>query len=308
VHDAVEFLKFTQTLFKGDDALLVCLLERYAAHTKPQRVQAFYAEELGVPHVDFPKNLLRIATGYSELQRLRGHSFNIFEFAFLGVKPLQDKDGRTRAIGYLVTALFTFLLQFLVFSSLCYFSIGPDYNSFLERYGEITAYREGAAPIVCIAFGTTILFCKRAYMQFCEASDFNQVFWKLQLREGAGVRKILDPWTIFYKKWCLRLNFAVNCVLAALIPAFNLYYLLLSDSVDDAVKDSLALLFVLELDEVVLPSWDEHRIEDELATNLLMYIGKKPKRDDEVIVIKVRARVLSHVTCALLNEPHTPRP
>ena len=143
VRDAVEFLKFTQTLNKGDDTLVVCLLERYAAHTTPPlRVHAFYTE-LEVKHIDFPKNLLRIAIGYSELQRLRDHSFNIFEFAFLGARQLQDEDRHTkyRAIGYLLTALFTFLLQFLVFSCLCYYSIGPDYNAFLKKYGEITEYR-----------------------------------------------------------------------------------------------------------------------------------------------------------------------
>ena len=88
-----------------------------------------------------------------------------------------------------------------------------------------------------------------------------------------------------------------NCGLAAVVPAFNLYYLLLFESINDAVLNSLALHFILELDELVLPSWDDDRIEDELASNTLVYIGKKPKRDDEVVVVKVRARALPHATC-----------
>ena len=305
MRDAVEFLKVIGSLSKGDDALLVCVLERYAAHGKPQqRVQAFYDDDLGVPHIDYPKNLMRITIGYSELLRLSGHSYNIFEFAFLNANELKDPDGRLEAVGYLVTSLFTCLLQFLVFSCLCFYNIGPDYDAFREKYGQITAYRDDSAFIVVIAFGTTLLFCKRAYMQFSGAREFNEVFTKLQMREGAGAHKVVGRRTMLCKKACLWVNTAVNCGLAVLVPAFNLYYLLLSDSIDDAVLNSLALLFILELDEVVLPSWDEDRIEDELASNMLVYIGKEAKRDNEVVVVKVSALSLCCTTC---DSARTPR-
>ena len=80
----VEFLKFIITLGKQDDALLVCLLERYAAVADTETLHnPFYShpEEIGVEHVNLPKNPLRIAISYAELLELKGHSFNIFEFA-----------------------------------------------------------------------------------------------------------------------------------------------------------------------------------------------------------------------------------
>ena len=147
-------------------------------------------------------------------------------------------------------------------------------------------------------------------MQFSEAREFNQVFTKLQMRDGAGAKHIVGRRTMLCKRACLWVNTAVNRGLAVLVPAFNLYYLLLSESIDDAVLNSLALLFILELDEVVLPSWDEDRIEDELASNMLVYIGKTPKRDDEVVVVKVRARALPHAdaTCVRPHKPGTLTP
>lgn len=316
---AVEFLKFLKTLDKGDDALLVCLLERYVYRAHGERTQQlaqpFYAEDEGnkVPHVIFPKNLRRIATGYSELLRLRGHSYNIFEFAFLNTRMLNDDAGRMEAIGYLVTSVFTAILQFAVFGILCYYSIGPDYESFMGRYGEMLADREGKQAIIVIAIGTTLLFCKRAYMQFSEAQEFNQVFTRLQMQPSPemlrqGYLKFIGPKTIWCKRGCLWINTAVNCFLAGLVPVFNLYYLLLSESIDDAVLNSLALLFILELDEVVLPAWDDDRIEDELASNMLVYIGEKPKNTHEVVVVKVPAHALPHVTRARPSEPCTPRP
>jgi len=269
-----------------------------------------------INHCKFPKNLRRIATGYSELLRMRGHSYNIFEFAFLNAKMLNNSKHRSEAIGYIVSSVFTALLQFVVFGCLAYYSIGPDNDAVWEKWGEIQADREGHAAIMVIAVGTTLLFCKRAYMQFSEAREFNQVFTRLQMKATnmmlrEDYLKFVGKKTLYCKVLCLWLNAFVNCGLALVVPVFNLFYLLLSETIDDAVLNSLALLFILELDEVVLPAWDDDRIEDELAINMLMYIGEEPKprsdRQEELRVIKVRARALPHATCARPNEPPAPR-
>ena len=49
----------------------------------------------------------------------------------------------------------------------------------------------------------------------------------------------------------LWLNAAVNMGIAICIPVFNLWYLLRSETLDDAILNSLALLFILELDDIV---------------------------------------------------------
>ena len=301
----VEFLKFIITLGKQDDALLVCLLERYAAVADTETLHnPFYShpEEIGVEHVNLPKNPLRIAISYAELLELKGHSFNIFEFAFLDANQLGETwdEKRMESFGYLWTSLFTCMLQFLVFTSLCYYSIGPDHTAFQEKYGQIVQYKEDSVPIVVIAIGTTLLFCKRAYMQFSEARLFNKVFSLLQIRAGAGARSMLTTEMFVAKRMCLWANTAANQGLAVVIPFFNLYYLLLSETVDDAILNSLALLFILELDEVVLPGWDTERIDDELASNTVLYINKKSKSNKEVIVEKV-CTCISPVTIALIS-------
>jgi hypothetical protein len=215
---------------------------------------------------------------------LKGHGYNIFEFAYLDICRAWMPDGvdaRLESTGYLITAIFTGMLQIIIFILLCIYNVPSDYTDLSSLADTISAPREDLVPIFIVAVGTSLLFTKRAYMQFTESRDFNRA---LQVRtRDWQTRRLFIRQDTYGNQIMLVLNMLVNQGLASVIPFFNLWYLLLSQTLDDAILNSLALLFILELDEVVLPGWDSDRIDDELADNFIGEIFHEFKPDDVLV-------------------------
>jgi len=82
------------------------------------------------------------------------------------------------------------------------------------------------------------------------------------------------------------MNFTVNIIMSCLVPLFNIYFILLSEDPNDAILNSVALFFLLELDQMVAPDWSDNRIRDELAINSHDYC-MIPLKPSELQVKKV---------------------
>ena len=71
----------------------------------------------------------------------------------------------------------------------------------------------------------------------------------------------------------LKLNAIANVFLPVILTFFNVFFVALSDNANDAIMNSLALFFIMELDDLVVPTdWDEEKILDELAINTHDYV------------------------------------
>merc|ERR1719228_1749708 len=82
------------------------------------------------------------------------------------------------------------------------------------------------------------------------------------------------------------MNFTVNILMSCLVPLFNIYFILLSEDPNDAILNSVALFFLLELDQMVAPDWTDNRIRDQLAINSHDYC-MIPLKPSELQVKKV---------------------
>ena len=60
----------------------------------------------------------------------------------------------------------------------------------------------------------------------------------------------------FAAKFALYLDLIINVGVAVLIPAFNVFFLLKSETLIDAVLNSTAIFFVVELDDIMNADWD----------------------------------------------------
>ena len=236
-----EFLKHIMTqLGKHDEILLEALLERIASDTPVTSIAPFYAG-----HQDLPKNPLNIAKAYVSLKTLKVHAFNIYEASFLDIEKAS----------LFMVGLFTVVLQCGIFSILV------SYN--LPRF-QVEMSRD--ATVWLLALSTTFFFSKACYDQFAAASEFKDAFEKI----GRGISDepmFYDGHKFNTKKVMMLCSVLGNQIVAALIPIFNLFFILLSEDPNNAILNSVALFFVLQLDEMVMPPWDESRILDELAIN-----------------------------------------
>ena len=96
------------------------------------------------------------------------------------------------------------------------------------------------------------------------------------------------------RSWLLlQLNALINKVLCAAIPVFNVYFMLLSEDPNDAILNSLALIFVIQLDEMVLPEWDGERVSDRIACSTHDYI-MEPQAAGDLAAAKIGAGEYTH--------------
>lgn len=125
-------------------------------------------------------------------------------------------------------------------------------------------------------------------LQYSSCGEFNSTF----LTVGGQFANMFSVHNLM-----LYLNALVNKGLSLLLPLFNIYFMLLSETPNDALLNGLALFFILEMDEMVLPSWDGERVSDELACHCHDFI-MQPSSEGELVVTK---------TGAMLEYQHTDR-
>jgi hypothetical protein len=70
------------------------------------------------------------------------------------------------------------------------------------------------------------------------------------------------------RKALLGINILVNGGLGIVIVLFNIFFLLNSNDVNEAILNSVALFFILEIDEELRPDWDEVHFDRRIAANL----------------------------------------
>ncbi|KAL7432970.1 hypothetical protein ACHAXM_003342 [Skeletonema potamos] len=70
------------------------------------------------------------------------------------------------------------------------------------------------------------------------------------------------------RKALLGINILVNWGLGIVIVLFNIFFLLNSNDVNEAILNSVALFFILEIDEELKPDWDEVHFDRRVGENL----------------------------------------
>jgi len=241
----VEFLKWACTLEKDDDILLVGILERLASSDKLIPMEPFYGSlDMGKR---LPKNAFNIAHAYSQIQALSGHPYNIFECAFM-----DSTAHRYRAYLCLVIQI-------------SFFSCLVVYNVFDNRV-MITPGEHSFELVITMLVMSTILLFLNISRQRRNALNFNRVMRML-------VSDMSDQLFLLF-------NRGINEVMGVLVFFFNIYFILTSNTPTDAVLNSVALVFIIEIDDVFRPDWDEADQEDALVFILRNYIVGYPEKGD----------------------------
>jgi len=253
-----EFLKYIMTqLGKHDESLLQAILEQLARPVPITPIKPFYRD-----HQNLTKNPVNIASAYVSLKTLRTHNFNIYEQAFL--------DGESTSAFSL--SLFTICLQYAIFAILLFNNL-PAYMLVLEN---------PSPSVWVLAVSTTFFFGKACYNQYTAAAEFKGAFADIGRRFS-----LCQP--SFERQYLMMLCSTLgNQVLAVLVPFFNVYFILLAEDPNDAVLNSLALYFILELDEMVVHDWDASRVLDELAINAHDFIMEEPEDKSDTLVVTKR--------------------
>jgi len=195
-------------------------------------------------HHDFARNEVRICDVYLQFRELKSHQANIYQGLFLNPEGIK----------HALSALVCFVIQIFILIALVVHSVND---------GDIT----DDPMIYGIIGATSIFFCSACYG---EASS-SWTFWKQTASMDPSKRKILY------------LDLIINVWIAALIPAINVFLLLKSDSLIDTVLNSTAIFFVVELDDILAPKWDNVRWMDELACNFHDYIMAPNEYDIDVV-------------------------
>eukprot|EP01083_Nonionella_stella_P023259 64323_1 len=193
-------------------------------------------------HNDFPRNEVHICEVYRHVRELQRHTVNIYQSWFLDVERWS----------LAVTSIITLLVQCYILMALITQCIGAPLTQNGEIYGVIVA--------------TSIFFIFQCY----GTAKSTYEFWQRTEK--------MDP----CKRVVLFLDIFINIIIVMVIPIFNIYFLLTSQSLIDAVLNSTAIFFVIELDDIVAPDWDHTRYMDELAINFHDYIMEPMEYDIEV--------------------------
>eukprot|EP00985_Skeletonema_marinoi_P014427 scaffold7309_cov153-Skeletonema_marinoi.AAC.5 len=189
------------------------------------------------------------------LMKLRGHNYNIFESCFLLLHGigLYIVD----ASWPLFWATFSLIAQVLLLVILMYYNISNTTNVITTN---------GLTIVVIVI--TTLFFIKLAFPQWRDAYNFSALFWKAGFSEITGQFKF--EWLL--RKEMLIINILVNGVLGVAVVAFNIYFQLIAENVNDAILNGLSLLFILKIDDTLKPDWDEKHFDRYLAVNVNHYI------------------------------------
>lgn len=195
-------------------------------------------------HHDLERNEVHICEVYLQLRELKSHQPNIYQGLFL------DPGGYKKSL----TAIVCFAIQIFILIALVLQSTNDDDNT--------------DDPMIYGIIGATfIFFCSLSYG---EASS-SWSFWKRTATMDPSNRRLLY------------LDLIINILITALIPFINIFLLMKSDYLIDAVLNSTAVFFVVQLDDILAPQWDNIRWMDELAINFHDYIMEPNDYDIDVV-------------------------
>lgn len=271
----VEFMKWTQTLDKGDDVLLIGILERLVSTEPPVAVASFYGSFQNADHPAVRKNPLHIAKGYALMQDLGEHEYNIYEYAYLSTKSSWQTRGAAYVAAGIQLAFLGVLFAFNVFEQLVV--ITPDEDFFGE--------------VVIVMLVSTTLFAATVRSQFISSAAFVSA-----MRRLGRVDRSRDVFLI--------MNVLINQIMGICIFFFNIYFILVSDTPTDAVLNSVALAFIVEIDDYFKPNWNEDRIEDATAMVLRDYITE-PFDSESLVVGREGPPILSDDSKFYIQVPDT---
>ena len=255
-----EFLKTLPELGKDDIDLLKSIVGYLSTGQQKTHINPFYDPEQGFNssnhrnqrHQDGPKNILCILDTYILVKNLKAHEFNIFEYAFLaGQGDFKTASPSSKAIK--IISFLTLLFQYIILIILIFYNVPSNVNL--------------NPLVIIITIGTSFFFTKLAYNQYTHSTKFNNCY------------KLTGD---INKQIYIKMNFLSNVILPILVPFFNFYYILLSEDPNNAILNSLALFFILELDSMILPSWSESRLNDECVTNIHDYIMEGDQDESNV--------------------------
>mmetsp|Transcript_2384 Transcript_2384/g.3527 ORF Transcript_2384/g.3527 Transcript_2384/m.3527 type:complete len:412 (-) Transcript_2384:37-1272(-) len=185
------------------------------------------------------------------LGKLQGHHYNTYECCFLAIGALDKETALCMCM-----ATFSLIAQILLLFILVYYN--------MRDIVKVSSWRTDFTIVVAII--TSIFFAKLVHMQWRNASDFNAVFWK------AGFPNVfVDKVKVQLRNALLGINILVNGGLGALIVVFNFFFLMISKNVNEAIINSLALFFILEMDDTLRPDWDKVKFDSGVVSNLACY-------------------------------------
>jgi hypothetical protein len=242
----VELVKVIKCFHNDDDRLLVPALFHLG---RDGRMRMRYSSTLK------PRATVKMMEVTPLLMKLRGHSYNIFESCFLLLHGigLYIAD----ASWPLFWATFSLIAQFLLLVILMYYNISNTTNVITTN---------GLTIVVIVI--TTVFFIKLAFPQWRGAYNFSALFWKAGFSEIT--RQFKFEWLL--RKAMLIINILVNGVLGVAVVAFNIYFQLIAENVNDAILNGLSLSFILKIDDTLKPDWDEKHFDRYLAVNVHHYI------------------------------------
>lgn len=225
-----------------------------------------------------PYNLIEV---YANLKKLDGHEFNVIEFAYLDggwrhfesiwdlLPPCSYKWSQTQIRCW--TALLSFVSQYAFSSILFVWHVSNSIEVLYER-DSTNAFN----LLIVIAAVSTIVFWNIAAKQWQDCIDFNGI---------DGSHHWADTYHGSIPFWVgrilLTMNFLVNVVLGPPLVIFNVYFVLTSENPTEGILNAVALGFVLEVDDLLSPSWDADMIEDATANLFHEYISEPFPGEDE---------------------------
>jgi hypothetical protein len=242
-----EVLKEIKNLGNDDDRLLVPALF-YLGSERGQRMRRENDASLT------PGNIWRMIGLNISHRKLRGHSYNVYECCFLAIGVREGADHGQEADELLFMAVcmtvFSLIAQSLLAIILLYYNWSDITN-------KASWSKEGGTILVMLV--TTAFFPKLVYEHWTNASNFNDVFENKKVSS-----RFMSP--------MLFINLFVNVLLGMFIVTFNIFFLLISEHVNEAILNSLAVFFILEIDDTVSTEVYYKDFDARIAENLLDYI------------------------------------
>ena len=227
-----------------------------------------------LPSTECIKKPLRIAQGYAALRSLRDHQYNVYEYAYLVSSAPPSADASKR-VGFM--AIFAFITQLTFFVSLSSYNI-------VEKEVRIDPKEDYFAEVVFIMIASTAMFGLTLSLQYVNASRFNSSMIFLREENANEIRRkersrqknrslstYIYARTLNRPKFYLIMNTLINLVLGLCIFFFNVYFILTANDPTSAVWNSVALTFIIEIDEVFKPKWTESKVQCLLAELLMDY-------------------------------------
>ena len=227
-----------------------------------------------LPSTKCVKKSLRIAQGYAALRSLRDHQYNVYEYAYLVSSAPPSADASKR-VGFM--AIFAFITQ------LTFFIVLSSYN-IVEKKVRIDPKEDFFAEVVFIMIASTAMFGLTLSLQYVNAARFNSSMMFLREENANEIRRkersrqrnrslstYIYAQTLNRPKFYLTMNTFINLVLGLCIFFFNVYFILTANEPTSAVWNSVALTFIIEIDEVFKPKWTESKVQCLLAELLMDY-------------------------------------